>query len=936
MVKRALVGVCVTCVCAGISSSNTHAAASVDLSNAFSGTPIVLPGAFHAEDFDNGGQNVSYYDTTPGNSGGAYRDTDVDIEPSSLGGFDVGWIASGEWLNYTANVLTSGTYTLQFQVASPYATGQLHAVIGSTTTGIIAVPNTGGWQNWTTVSTTATLTAGPQILTLAFDGGNFNIAGIAVTQQVLGSTPFTGSPIALPGTFHAENYDIGGQNVAYFDTTIGNYGGAYRGDDVDIQTSSLSGYNIGWIDTGEWLNYTVNPAVVGSYTFTFQVASPLSGGQMHVVAGTAISPLIAIPNSGDWQSWTTVRTTINLLAGPQVLTIYFDSGGFNLAGVTASLPASTSFRSTPAALPGTIAAGDFDNGGEMIGYHDTTSGNEGGAYRETDVDMEASSLGSFDVGWIVAGEWLNYTVNVAATGAYTLQFQVASPNDGGLIHANFNGSPTSTLAVPNTGDWQTWTTLSVPVTLLAGQQVLTVVFDAGGFNFASIGLTPAAPPPPPDVPASYNAVTDRVVSPKPPLPAIGAAGFHFSDPTFGSAMLRVTDANSVSSALGQSYRSPSTGRSWNSDTTRFWVTTTGGASLAFGFNPTTMTATMLPNALPFDTEPSFSLVNPNVLYGGGSQYENPTVVSYDFGTGQSSVVVDLTTLVAGITNPRTYLRDVDTGGRPTEYLSVLFGGQSQDQDRYVLWTPLASLSGRKILDSVASTINGAPTSVPLNFHLHAAGLDESGRYILMTPTAVDQAAPRSAPPGVLWDTATDQITMLTVNANGHGASGWGMGVNHDCCATTSWDAGQWEIRNFATPSRIQDLIVPVLTPQEIFLSDHTSWYNAQANVMVPALAATYRYGTSNTTPWRAWDDEIIAIQTDVAVGTGATVWRFAHHRTDVSQDTNPANLEYWYTPRPNISQNGRWAIFTSNWEKTLGIDPAEGIHRQDVFLVKLQ
>ena len=65
-----------------------------------SGSPVALPGTIQAEDFDTGGPGVSFYDTTGGNSGGAYRPTDVDIEPSSTGGFDVGWTAAGEWLTY--------------------------------------------------------------------------------------------------------------------------------------------------------------------------------------------------------------------------------------------------------------------------------------------------------------------------------------------------------------------------------------------------------------------------------------------------------------------------------------------------------------------------------------------------------------------------------------------------------------------------------------------------------------------------------------------------------------------------------------------------------------------------------------------------------------------------------------------------------------------
>src|SRR5262249_6237812 len=92
------------------------------------------------------------------------------------------------------------------------------------------------------------------------------------------------------------------------------------------------------------------------------------------------------------------------------------------------------------------------------------------------------------------------------------------------------------------------------------------------------------------------------------------------------------------------------------------------------------------------------------------------------------------------------------------------------------------------------------------------------------------------------------------------------------------------------------------------------------------------------TPWRAWDDEIVAIQTDAAAGANATVWRFAHHRSDVGYDGNPSQVAFWYQPHPNVSQDGRWVLFTSNWEKTLGTDPAGDAGtaaRQDVFLLAL-
>jgi hypothetical protein len=102
------------------------------------------------------------------------------------------------------------------------------------------------------------------------------------------------------------------------------------------------------------------------------------------------------------------------------------------------------------------------------------------------------------------------------------------------------------------------------------------------------------------------------------------------------------------------------------------------------------------------------------------------------------------------------------------------------------------------------------------------------------------------------------------------------------------------------------------------------------------VTATYRYGTESV-EWRPWDDEIVAVQTDNASG-GAEVWRLAHHRSRVANDDSPGVIAFWYTPRPNISRDGRWVLFTSNWEKTLGTDPqgaAGEKARQDVFLLRL-
>jgi len=308
-----------------------------------------------------------------------------------------------------------------------------------------------------------------------------------------GSSPFSGTPAAVPGTIAASDFDLGGDGVAYHDTTKGNDGGAYRQTDVDLQASTDDGYNVGWVAAGEWLNYTVSVASAGSYAVTFRVASPGTGGTFHLeLNGVNVTGSLAVPNTGDWQAWTSVTRTVTLAAGTQIARLVFDAvgpggsiGNFNaMRFVTASSSArSTPFSGTPIAVPGTIEAEQFDKGGEGVAYHDTTSGNSGGAFRGGDVDIEAASGGGYDVGWMAAGEWMNYTVNVAASGSYTLAFRVASLGAGGTFHVEANGvNVTGSVAIPDTGDWQAWQTVSKTATLTAGAQTLRVVLDTNGAN----------------------------------------------------------------------------------------------------------------------------------------------------------------------------------------------------------------------------------------------------------------------------------------------------------------------------------------------------------------------------------------------------------------------------------------------------------------------
>ncbi len=92
------------------------------------------------------------------------------------------------------------------------------------------------------------------------------------------------------------------------------------------------------------------------------------------------------------------------------------------------------------------------------------------------------------------GEWLEYTVDVAATGQYTIDLRFATPKSGLKAHVTLDGANvTGTINIPNTGSWINWQTVSAPATLSAGQHVLRVVFDVGGVNFNWIDITTIVP-----------------------------------------------------------------------------------------------------------------------------------------------------------------------------------------------------------------------------------------------------------------------------------------------------------------------------------------------------------------------------------------------------------------------------------------------------------
>ena len=155
----------------------------------------------------------------------------------------------------------------------------------------------------------------------------------------------------IPGRILVTDFDLGANGEAYYDKDVANYkvstgtftawnqGFSYRNDGVDIEKSEdpeSNGYNIGWLSTGEWMQYHVNVTMTATYQIQVRVASDVGGGKFHLkMDGTPITSGIEVSNTGGWQNWQTViLDNVPMDEKDQKMTFYIDSEGFNLSAMT--------------------------------------------------------------------------------------------------------------------------------------------------------------------------------------------------------------------------------------------------------------------------------------------------------------------------------------------------------------------------------------------------------------------------------------------------------------------------------------------------------------------------------------------------------------------------------------------------------------------------
>lgn len=243
---------------------------------------------------------------------------DVKTEATSDagGGQNVGYIDNGDWMTYSVSIPTAGTYKVSYRIAAAAGGGQfqLEKAGGSPVYGNVNVPPTGGWQTWQTVSHNVVLPAGTQSIAIAAVTGGFNVNWLKVEST---GTPPDTNPGTVIATIQAEDHS------------------QQQGTQQETTTDTGGGKNVGYTDAGDWLSYAgtlVNIPSSGSYVIEYRVASQSGGGSLTLeeAGGTPAYGTLAIPSTGGWQTWTTVKHTVNLSAGSHKFGIKVNTGGWNL------------------------------------------------------------------------------------------------------------------------------------------------------------------------------------------------------------------------------------------------------------------------------------------------------------------------------------------------------------------------------------------------------------------------------------------------------------------------------------------------------------------------------------------------------------------------------------------------------------------------------
>ncbi len=394
--------------------------------------------------------------TTPLNVGDTVTITSTELcdyygillEPSSEGGFDIGWMQQGHWVSFDMALSTAGLFNMTIRTASKTGEGAFDLVNQGTSEVykvFSGVANTQGWQNWETMD-----------------------AGLVALRK--GSTTLRVNSLQSGWNLLSMNFTLVEAFITYdYMVFAQNFDRGHVG--VELAESSEGTLNLDYIFSGDELFFNLTLPQSGKYEIYARISNPEDVGSFaiaHRQTGQVFGMILTLPTTSSWGEWTTVLVGEAYFdAGTHNMELFVLQGGFNLEFLGLNFIDS--------------ATGDSEDNHYLVPAKDYTNTNG------VEVDPNNGNVGSLD-----PGDWIEYSLNVVSTGVYILQFYVASPEGWGSfkvvnpqtqeIYGGFDSLPT-------TESWFSWVSVDIPnVSLSQGTVPIKLEITNGGFNFFVIAF----------------------------------------------------------------------------------------------------------------------------------------------------------------------------------------------------------------------------------------------------------------------------------------------------------------------------------------------------------------------------------------------------------------------------------------------------------------
>jgi hypothetical protein len=314
----------------------------------YEGSPFesnIVPGFIQAEKYDIGGEGESFHVVNPVEDN-TYRPGDAtNIAAGPEGDYHL-VTGDGDWYNYTISVPESKTgYEYIFKFYGQKTSGNYFSVIvnGVSDENTTNVDFPVSYNEPVELAAPIKLKPGNNLITIRSSGGNLDKFEFEKVPYTYEGMPYYGDPylVSLTGetTIEAEDYNLGGEGIAYHDFsggTSGNQTAVYRTDGIGVQMETHTdaetgeaGINIAWSSAGEWVSYSIQVEDAGNYDFFISLASDNSDRRNHLEVDETVYPTVILKTA----SWTTYKNhvlaeNVPLTVGKHTLYIYYD-GNFD-------------------------------------------------------------------------------------------------------------------------------------------------------------------------------------------------------------------------------------------------------------------------------------------------------------------------------------------------------------------------------------------------------------------------------------------------------------------------------------------------------------------------------------------------------------------------------------------------------------------------------